>query len=624
MREFMQAAHLRLSREGLAALTVAFLTLILALLLSFLLARPAAAQDASAHTVTVGDGTAVSCSDAALAAAIAAGGSISFDCGPAPVTIVATQRYLVNKAVAIDGGGFVTLSGGNATGVLNVVSGGDLTLKNITLTGAVNYAAVTTSGLLTVDNVTFDGSDRPGIQTFAFSNETAEVVTHITNSRFQNQKRVGLNVGGGTVTVESSQFTANNVGGSSWGGAIDAQGVALLSVRNSTFSGNEANEGGAIYIGADVQATISDSTFTGNVSRGGGGAISSGGTTTLQRVTIAGNVAPGGGGIQNRGDLTVKDSYIHDNQATSSFGGGISHFNRTTEPGSLTLSGVTLAGNWGQQAGGGVAFMTGETGPFSAENVTFSDNAAQKGGGFFMDSGVATIRHATFYSNTATVAIHADQVQNQGTLPEDQGALEVHNTIYVNGDCVGPAGGGGNLQSPGTACGAQVTADPQLSPLQQAGGFAPLHIFPQGSPAQNTATLAECADWDQRGVTRPQHGGCDVGAFEWGAQPGLNKVTPDKVGVGSGAFTLSAEGVNFLGGPNGSRIRWNGTPLPTTWISPTLLSAQVPADHVAAPGTAFITVETPVAGVPDGGVAPGQRTVDILRMVWLPAVTKQN
>ena len=114
-------------------------------------------------------------------------------------------------------------------------------------------------------------------------------------------------------------------------------------------------------------------------SRGGGGAISTGGTTTLQRVVIADNFAPGGGGIQSRGHLTIRDSYIHDNRSTSSFGGGISHFNRTTEPNSLRLYNVTLARNWGQQAGGGIAFMTGDAGLFSAENVTFSDNAAQKG-----------------------------------------------------------------------------------------------------------------------------------------------------------------------------------------------------------------------------------------------------
>jgi hypothetical protein len=180
------------------------------------------------------------------------------------------------------------------------------------------------------------------------------------------------------------------------------------------------------------------------------------------------------------------------------------------------------------------------------------------------------------------------------------------------------------MQSPGTACGAPATADPQLAPLAEVGGFAPLHAFPENSPAKNAATLAECADWDQRGVTRPQHGGCDVGAFEWGAQPGLNAVSPDKVAVGSGAFTLYAEGINFLGGPNGSRVRWNGAALPTTWISPTLLAAAVPAANTEALTTAFITVETPLAGVPDGGVAPGQRTVDVVMMTYLPVIGKPN
>lgn len=72
------------------------------------------------------------------------------------------------------------------------------------------------------------------------------------------------------------------------------------------------------------------------------------------------------------------------------------------------------------------------------------------------------------------------------------------------------------------------------------------------------------------------------------------------------------------------RVLWGGAPLPTAWISPTLLAAAVPAANSAALATAFITVETPVSGVPDGGVAPGRRTVEVLMMTYLPSILKQD
>jgi len=53
--------------------------------------------------------------------AVAAGGIITFDCGPEPVTIVLTSTASVNKnrhLVVLDGGGLITLSGGGRRRIL--------------------------------------------------------------------------------------------------------------------------------------------------------------------------------------------------------------------------------------------------------------------------------------------------------------------------------------------------------------------------------------------------------------------------------------------------------------------------------------------------------------------------
>jgi hypothetical protein len=75
----------------------------------------ARAVDTSQPTHIIGNGTPQSCTSAAVVAAVAHGGIITFDCGPAPVTIemTATAKVVNNTGpeIVIDGGGLVTLSG---------------------------------------------------------------------------------------------------------------------------------------------------------------------------------------------------------------------------------------------------------------------------------------------------------------------------------------------------------------------------------------------------------------------------------------------------------------------------------------------------------------------------------
>jgi hypothetical protein len=85
---------------------------------------PAAAglADVSTPRTVVGDGTAASCNSAAVVAAVAAGGAITFDCGPDPVTITLEQTARIfndtGPEIAIDGGGLITLSGGGQRRIL--------------------------------------------------------------------------------------------------------------------------------------------------------------------------------------------------------------------------------------------------------------------------------------------------------------------------------------------------------------------------------------------------------------------------------------------------------------------------------------------------------------------------
>ena len=85
---------------------------------------PAEAQaaDTSRPDRVVGDGSAASCTSQAVVDAVAAGGIVTFACGPDPVTITmeatAKVRNDTGPEVVLDGGGKVTLSGGGQRRIL--------------------------------------------------------------------------------------------------------------------------------------------------------------------------------------------------------------------------------------------------------------------------------------------------------------------------------------------------------------------------------------------------------------------------------------------------------------------------------------------------------------------------
>jgi hypothetical protein len=75
--------------------------------------------------------------------------------------------------------------------------------------------------------------------------------------------------------------------------------------------------------------------------------------------------------------------------------------------------------------------------------------------------------------------------------------------------------------------------------------------------------------------------------------PAITSIAPNGVLVGSGAFTLTVNGNNFV---SSSTVDWDGAALTTTFVSATQLTASVPAADIASAGTHSITVVTPVPG----------------------------
>ncbi|MCT4610093.1 MAG: Ig-like domain-containing protein, partial [Pelagimonas sp.] len=126
---------------------------------------------------------------------------------------------------------------------------------------------------------------------------------------------------GGILSIEQSTFSGNS--GVS-GGAILSLGS--VTVSDSTFSMNSAispsgGSGGAINIG-DGSLNATNSSFVGNTASGGlggsGGAIFRGlsaGTVSLTQVTLTGNSADAGGAIEGAGAVQLTNTIVSGNTA---------------------------------------------------------------------------------------------------------------------------------------------------------------------------------------------------------------------------------------------------------------------------------------------------------------------
>ena len=96
--------------------------------------------------------------------------------------------------------------------------------------------------------------------------------------------------------------------------------------------------------------------------------------------------------------------------------------------------------------------------------------------------------------------------------------------------------------------------------------------------------------------------------FVVNAAPTISSLNPPSRTATSGAFTLTVNGNNYIGGVT---LNWNGQPLTTTFVNSTQLTADIPAALTASPTSASITVTTPDAASSPPAVlsAPVQFTV---------------
>ncbi|MGC4788297.1 hypothetical protein ACLQ22_10725 [Micromonospora sp. DT178] len=191
------------------------------------------------------------------------------------------------------------------------------------------------------------------------------------------------------------------------GGEATLKHTKLVDNR-ATGTGNGGN-GGAIYNLGEVEihdSTLADNHARGNGENGGnGGAIYNEGELTVHDSRIDNNTATGtgnsggdGGGIANRdnGITTVAYSQITNNK-TSNDGGGI----HSDDDARLTVTRTKIAHNTANDNGGGI-HNDGDSTMLLEYVIIAGNKATDDGGGVFHDSdNIATIKHTHFADNTA-------------------------------------------------------------------------------------------------------------------------------------------------------------------------------------------------------------------------------
>jgi hypothetical protein len=259
--------------------------------------------DTSHPDIVVGGGSPAGCTSQAVVDAVAHGGVITFDCGPAPISIVMAETAKVvntSQIVVLDGGNRVTLSGGGQRRILYMDT------CDPAQVWTTSHCDDQDSPQLTLQHIGFTQGNSTGELSegggggavLARGGRVTVIDSTFTSNRCDS---TGPDLGGGALRVLSQShdlpvtIASSTFGGSGSLGNTCSNGAALSSIGvswriyNSLFVGNNAignganpsrqgspggGSGGAIYLdGNRLTLDLVGSIVTDNTANEGGGAI---------------------------------------------------------------------------------------------------------------------------------------------------------------------------------------------------------------------------------------------------------------------------------------------------------------------------------------------------------------
>lgn len=351
----------------------------------------------------------------------------------APVTVNRGGRLYFNGVTLDDGHAITTNSGGtaylkgenhfgNADTEVAITNAGqilvhpdeasaDIKDSNLKLSGAGNIT-VANGKTLTIDPTTITPV---GNQQIIVESGATLIMEDTEVDLSQSSVRYIVLRDGATLNLKNCTFkNAPKLG------VIRANGNNTINIEGCTFENNIANGGaypqeygGVIVVENASNVTIKDSTFTGNQASKLGGAI-----------------------YQNGGTLNIEGTTFENNKAMTANGGAV-YF----EGNSLTVGdGCTFENNTAEKGYGGAVYSKA---PLTVNAATFDQNSAKKGGAVFVaKGGDSSINDgATFTKNTSTSDGAAVCVYEDGSNMVGADSLTIGKATFKENKSTGGYGG---------------------------------------------------------------------------------------------------------------------------------------------------------------------------------------
>ena len=261
-------------------------------------------------------------------------------------TIVFASSLFTNGPATISLTGVLpAIADATSAGTLTITGPGANTLNISGNNGNFSVFSVASLGNLTISGVTVSGANNSGFGG-AFNNLGSLFISASTITGNSATGGGGIFNQGTALTIFDSTISGNSTSG--FGGGINNFNGGTISVSNSTISNNSATNGGGGIINTNSNLTISNSTLFGNTTPSVGGGILNttvnSGTSILSitNSTLSGNSAgnSNGGGIRNYATINnLSDTIIANSIKGGDFVGNaptVSSNNNLITTGSLT------------------------------------------------------------------------------------------------------------------------------------------------------------------------------------------------------------------------------------------------------------------------------------------------
>jgi hypothetical protein len=465
--------------------------------------------DTAGPSAVIGDGTPASCTSAELVAAAEQGGTITFDCGPDPITILLddTIDLPIDTDTIVDGGGLVTL---DAQGQ-----------RRHFLFEHPDWMNNPTK--IVLQRLRLINGSAPLGEYFPQDPENP-----LCAYGYKDGSGGSIFVRNGVLHVIECEFEDNAAaleGPDVAGGAIYALGVPEVVIVRSVFVGNRASNGGAVGM-LFANPDIYDSVFEDNVALGFGQNYVEPGCPEFNHAEQGGAGGNSGAvvfdGLNDEGNPYTICGTVFRNNRANELGGALF---RTPNAGvrEMVIDRSLFEGNTARL--GGVSFLMQND--VTITGSTFADNrsgvlvdGSEVGGpfgGVWIYLGSLALANSTFVGNDPTalnVESTSGTVVNASFVGSGPGGdLDVRNSLFVDAGCGTTLAGSDNLQWPDAMACAEGTsfADPMIGALADNGGPTTTVLPAAGGAVEGIGV--DCPATDQRGEAREQ-ASCAAGAVE--------------------------------------------------------------------------------------------------------------